>query len=209
MESKLYTGPIRRKYDGSGSQQRRLDALKNRKVIETDPEKMKTYPRIPFQRSITLRPRATPMEAERFFQLNFEQDLDDWIKKGFTTPSLDELSGVLNETTLKKLDCLPSARRCSGLNKKVYNGEFEQCGKLAPFYLWKRFIDEKDYEEDVAMFMDQYKIDPFVYPKGAEESMNRYFQSKYGLFTCQDSQERFGEVEIDPLLIQKWEGNDE
>jgi len=29
------------------------------------------------------------MEAERYFQLNFEQDLDDWIKKGVTTPSLD------------------------------------------------------------------------------------------------------------------------
>lgn len=63
----MYKGPIRRKYDGSGSQQRMLDALKNRKNLETDPDKMKTYPRIPFQRSISLRPRATPMEAERYF----------------------------------------------------------------------------------------------------------------------------------------------
>jgi hypothetical protein len=29
------------------------------------------------------------MEAERFFQLNHEQDLDDWLKKGFTAPSED------------------------------------------------------------------------------------------------------------------------
>ena len=99
----MYKGPIRRKYDGSGSQQRMLDALKNRKNLETDPDKMKTYPRIPFQRSISLRPRATPMEAERYFQLNFEQDLDDWIKKGFSAPSVDELAGILNETSLKKL----------------------------------------------------------------------------------------------------------
>lgn len=173
-ETATRSGPIRRRYDGSGSLQRKLDALKNRKELETEPDKMKTYPRIPFQRTITLRPRATPMEAERFFQLNFEQDLDDWIKKGFVAPSPDELSGVLNETTLKKLDCVPSARRCSGTNPKVFSGEFEQCGKLAPFYLWRRFIDEKAYEEDVQMFMDQYQIDPFVVPLGAEESINRF-----------------------------------
>ena len=129
---------------------------------------MKTYPRIPFQRSIKLRPRATPMEAERYFQLNFEQELDDWIKKGLTTPSLDQLNYVLNETTLKKLDCLPSSRKCQGLNKKVYNGQFEQCGALAPFYLWRRFIDDSDYDEDVLIFIDQYKIDPFTVPLGAE-----------------------------------------
>jgi hypothetical protein len=94
------------------------------------------------------------------------------------------------------------------MNKKVFNGEFEQCGKLAPFYLWRRFIDEKEYEEDIQMFMDQYKIDPFVVPLGAEESINRFFQSRYGLFTCQDSQDRYGQIAIDPLLFQKWEGNE-
>lgn len=31
------------------------------------------------------------------------------------------------------------------MNKKVYSGEFDLCGKLAPFYLWKRIIDENDY----------------------------------------------------------------
>ena len=67
---------------------------------------------------------------------------------------MDDLLGILNETTLKKLDCMPSAKLCQGLNRKVYKGEFDQCGNLAPFYLWKRFIDEKDYEEDVQMLMD-------------------------------------------------------
>lgn len=40
---------------------------------------MKTYPRIPFFRAIKLRPRASPLEAERYFQVSFEQDLDDWL----------------------------------------------------------------------------------------------------------------------------------
>lgn len=31
------------------------------------------------------------------------------------------------------------------MNRKVYSGDFETCGKLAPFYLWKRIIDENDY----------------------------------------------------------------
>jgi hypothetical protein len=61
------------------------------------------------------------------------------------------------------------------MNKKVYSGEFDQCGKLAPFYIWRRNIDEKDYEEDLTLFMDQYKIDPFVVPKGAQEAINRFF----------------------------------
>jgi hypothetical protein len=46
--------------------------LKVIKQIETDPEKMKTYPRIPFERAIKLRPRASPIEAERYFMLKFD-----------------------------------------------------------------------------------------------------------------------------------------
>ena len=48
---------------------------------------MKTYPRIPFERAIKLRPRASPIEAERYFMLKFDQELDDWIKSGIQTPS--------------------------------------------------------------------------------------------------------------------------
>jgi hypothetical protein len=91
---------------------------------------------------------------------------------------------VLNESSLKKLDCVSTSGKCNGMNKKVYNGEFDQCGKLAPFYIWKRTIDDSEYDEDINLFMDQYKIDPFVIPTGAEEAINRFFQSKYGLFTC-------------------------
>ena len=90
---------------------------------------------------------------------------------------------------------------CKGMNKKVYNGEFENCGKLAPFYLWRRHVAEEDFEEDLASFMEQYKIDPFTVPTGAEESINQFFQSKYGLFTCQDSEDNYGGLIIDPLLL--------
>jgi hypothetical protein len=67
--------------------QRKLDALKIVKLIETQPEKMKTYPRIPFERAIKLRPRASPIEAERYFTLVFEQDLDDWLKRPVQAPT--------------------------------------------------------------------------------------------------------------------------
>ena len=53
--------------------------------------------------------------------------------------------------------------------------------------------------------MDQYKIDPFTVPRGAEGVINRFFQSKYGLFTCQDSEEKYGDYAMDPILFQKWE----
>lgn len=115
---------------------------------------MKTYPRIPFFRAIKLRPRASPLEAERYFQVSFEQDLDDWISSGIKAPSLDAMSAALNDTSLKKLDCVSSSGRCRGMNKKVYNGDFDLCGKLAPFFIWRRYIDEKIYDEDVNNLMD-------------------------------------------------------
>jgi hypothetical protein len=40
------------------------------------------------------------------------------------------------------------------MNKKVYNGEFDMCGKLAPFYLWRRIIDESEYEDEINLFLD-------------------------------------------------------
>ena len=113
---------------------------------------MCTYPRIPFERAIKLRPRASPLEAERYFTLTFEQDLDDWLSQGVKSPTQDMLDGVFNDASLKKLDCMPNSGRCSGMNKKVYSGEFDQCGKLAPFYIWKRYLDEKDYDDDVNTF---------------------------------------------------------
>ena len=174
-ETKVWTGPIRRRYSGEGALKRKQDALKKVKVIESIPEKMRTYPRIPFERAIKLRPRASPIEAERYFTLVFEQDLDDWLKRTVQAPSQDQLDGVLTDASLKKLDCVTTSGKCSGMNKKVYNGEFDQCGKLAPFYIWKRYIDETEFDDDVKLFMDQYKIDPFVTPIGAEDSINRFF----------------------------------
>ena len=115
---------------------------------------MKTYPRIPFERAIKLRPRASPLEAERYFTLVFEQDLDDWLSQGVKAPTQDMLDGVFNDASLKKLDCIGTSGRCSGMNKKVYSGEFDQCGKLAPFYIWKRYLDDRDYDDDVNIFID-------------------------------------------------------
>ena len=48
---------------------------------------------------------------------------------------------------------MPSSA-CKGMNKKVYQGDFENCGKLAPFYIWKRYINDVDFDEDVNLFMD-------------------------------------------------------
>lgn len=88
-ETKVFTGVIRRRYGGEGAMQRKQDALKKVKVIESIPEKMRTYPRIPFERAIKLRPRASPIEAERYFTLVFEQDLDEWLKRPVLAPTQD------------------------------------------------------------------------------------------------------------------------
>ena len=35
--------------------------------------------------------------------------------------------------------------------------------------------------------------------------MNQYFSAKYGLFTCYDAKVKWGLINIDPGLIERWE----
>ena len=87
----------------------------------------------------------------------------------------ESLQAAFIDASLKKLDCMPSAQACRGMNKKVYSGNFENCGQLSPFYLWKRHVNEEEFDDDLKVFMNQYKIDPFVAPTGSEQAINQYF----------------------------------
>jgi hypothetical protein len=35
--------------------------------------------------------------------------------------------------------------------------------------------------------------------------LNQFFSAKYGLFTCYDAKVRWGLINIDPSLIERWE----
>jgi hypothetical protein len=71
-------------------------------------------------------------------------------------------------------------------------------------------IDERQFEESIDLFMDQYEIDVFqnVGTGKATRALNQFFSAKYGLFTCYDAKVKWGLINIDPGLIERWERPD-
>lgn len=111
--------------------------------------------------------------------------------------------------TSKKNACVHS-QTCTGWNYDVYDGVFSQCGPLNPFFAWNSVVDERQFEESIDLFMDQYDIDVFqnVGTGKATRALNQFFSAKYGLFTCYDAKVKWGLINIDPGLIERWERPD-
>jgi hypothetical protein len=57
--------------------------------------------------------------------------------------------------------------------------------------------------------MDHYDIPVFESPYASFYTVNYFFQAKYGMFTCIDSETRPGLIKYDPGLISYWERNPE
>ncbi len=96
---------------------------------------------------------------------------------------------------------------CAGMNYQVYDGVFDGCGKVYPFINWDKHVHSKKYAKDLQHFMDHYDVPPFEAPASAQTSLNKFFQAKYGLFYCYDSDKLYGIVKYDPMLIAYWERN--
>ena len=55
--------------------------------------------------------------------------------------------------------------------------------------------------------MNHYEIAPFDAPARASAVINAFFQAKYGMFSCFDSERRPGGLSFDPNLVAYWERN--
>jgi len=53
---------------------------------------------------------------------------------------------------------------CAGKNYSVYDGIFDRCGKMSPFVIWDKYVNDKKSTPDVNHFMHHYNIQPFVAP---------------------------------------------
>ena len=61
------------------------------------------------------------------------------------------------------------------MNPSVFDGVFDRCGKMDPFGLWNRSVNEKRYEKDLKLFMNHYDIPPFEGPERASMTLNAFF----------------------------------
>ena len=94
------------------------------------------------------------------------------------------------------------------MNTQVFDGVFDRCGKMNPFELWNRAVNQATYDADLDLFMNHYDVPAFQGPAQAEMTLNAFFQAKYGIFYCYDNNKLYGLIDYDPSLIQKWERND-
>ncbi len=91
------------------------------------------------------------------------------------------------------------------MNQQVFDGFFDRCGKMNPFELWNKKVDEKRCNKELDLFMNHYDIPPFNGPNRASMTLNAFFQAKYGMFYCYDNNKLYGLIDYDPALIEKWE----
>lgn len=82
------------------------------------------------------------------------------LKKDYDAPGMGTLDKVFMMNHTKKLQCLHS-QNCQGWNTGVFDGHFERCSGLHPFWAWNEVVDEKKYEKSLDSFMDQYEIGTF------------------------------------------------
>lgn len=76
---------------------------------------------------------------------------------------------------------------------------------MDPFRIWNEYVNEKRVSPAVEKLMDNYDLPLFVNIARSRECTNVFFQAKYGMFTCYDSNYRLGRVDFDPDFITYWE----
>jgi hypothetical protein len=50
------------------------------------------------------------------------------------------------------------------MNTQVFDGVFDRCGKMNPFELWNRAVNQATYDADLDLFMNHYDVPAFQGP---------------------------------------------
>eukprot|EP00347_Sterkiella_histriomuscorum_P004744 403359274 len=199
---------------------KRETMLKNEGVINQgddqtseDYSQMRTLVNIPYEAApqdpvwMTKRQagkKLNSQEMRQYMEYQYEKSLKDLQNKNLMVPSRATFVKVVDETHSKKHDCLIS-HSCAGKNYTVYDGVFDRCGKMSPFVVWDKYVTSKKYSPDLNHFMEHYNIPAYCCPEKASMTMNAFFQAKYGMFYCYDNNKRYGLIDFDPELINRWE----
>ena len=94
-------------------------------------------------------------------------------------------------------------------NKIAFAGPYDECGRIDVFGIWKQSVKEKKSKDYVEALMDHYDIPVHYAPQGMESEINKFYQAKFGMFTCHDTLARIGGVRYAEDLIDYWVRNKE
>ncbi|CDW91177.1 UNKNOWN [Stylonychia lemnae] len=152
--------------------------------------------------------KLTPLETEMYLNFIRDQELKlFWSgKKWDGLPSPYMIAQIIQRYHQAKSFCMTSFLSCSlDYNREVYFGIQDECGSINPFQIWHEAFNERRSIPIVQQFMDQYEIPLFQNIGNSRESINAFFQAKYGMFTCIDSTYNVGQIDFDPELVIFWE----
>lgn len=183
---------------------------------------MKTYLKIPFERApedpswLTKKKagrKLDPLEAEEYFKFKYAEQEKKMLRETNYEgiPSHAQIIEVIRTYHVFKKSCLVSFFDCQGNrhNKYAFAGPYDECGRIDVFGIWKKKVNEKKSKEFVELLMDQYDLPVHQAPKGLEQGLNKFYQAKYGMFTCHDTLARIGHVRYAEDLIDFWVKNKE
>lgn len=146
-------------------------------------------------------------EIDDYMKWKYQQKLRKF-KSVMKAPEIGAIEKVHRATVKMKVKCEVGAS-CTGWNKAVYEGVFDRCGPMDPFIIWKQHVREKEFDESLELFMDLFESEAFEQPFGGgpkiKQMTNKFFQAKYGMFTCHGSWVQWGTVDYDHGLIERWE----
>ena len=76
------------------------------------------------------------------------------------------------------------------------------------FSIWNDYVSESKGRAAVKLLRDHYNIPLFEPPtERSRRCLNTFYHAKYNMFTCFDSANYIGMIDIDPNVISYWESN--
>ncbi len=80
----------------------------------------------------------------------------------------------MEECHYNKYQCLVT-HQCENKYHNLNDGILQICGKMNPFIVWEKHVNEKKHQNDLNLFMDHYDIPTFIAPQSATEGINAFF----------------------------------
>ena len=155
--------------------------------------------------------KLDPIEAEEYYKWKSDREVEELQKRpNFDgVPTYAALINSIRKYHVFKKSCLMSFYDCQGNrhNKYAFAGPYDECGKLDVFGIWKNNVKEKRAKQFVDLLVDHYEFPLHDTPRGMEDTINTFYQAKYGMFTCHDTLQRIGKVRQPEDLIAHWQRN--
>jgi len=141
---------------------------------------------------------------EEYQKYKYDQDhLAMMENKDNRVPGKAKINQIVWEYHKYKNHCVTSFKLCAGCyNQKVETTHYAGClGSYNYFDIYNKHVKEKDANKHVQKLIEHYDFPLYTPINGLRKGINAFYQAKYGLFTCLDSQRRMGDIPFDEDII--------